>query len=40
MSNEFDMEQSLLGGIMKINSIQADVVAYALNTLNVNSFFT
>ena len=40
MSSEFEIEQSLLGGLMKLANDQSDIATYVLKTLNANSFFT
>lgn len=39
MSSEFEMEQSLLGGLMKLSNEDSDIASYVLRTLNSNSFF-
>tara|TARA_R110001599_G_scaffold138358_1_gene317642 strand:- start:467 stop:1873 length:1407 start_codon:yes stop_codon:yes gene_type:complete len=40
MNNEFEIEQSLLGGLMKLTNDQSDIANYVLNSLKPNSFFT
>ena len=40
MSNEFEIEQSLLGGLMKLSNEESDIAGYVLRTLNPNSFYT
>lgn len=39
MSKEFEMEQSLIGGLMKLNNSKSDVVGYVLRTLKPNAFY-
>ncbi len=39
MSSEFEIEQSLLGGLMKLRNEDSDIASYVLRTLNPNSFF-
>jgi replicative DNA helicase len=39
MSKEFEMEQSLLGGLMKINNSSSDIVSYVLRSLKPNAFY-
>lgn len=39
MSSEFEIEQSLLGGLMKLSNEDSDIASYVLRTLNPNSFF-
>ena len=39
MNNEFEMEQSLLGGLMKLTDDESDIANYVLRTLNPNSFY-
>ena len=39
MSSEFEIEQSLLGGLMKLANEESDIASYVLRTLNPNSFF-
>jgi len=39
MNNEFEIEQSLLGGLMKLGNDQSDIASYVLGTLKTNSFF-
>jgi replicative DNA helicase len=40
MSNEFEIEQSLLGGLMKLGNDQSDISNFVLNNLKTNSFYT
>lgn len=40
MNNEFEIEQSLLGGLMKLTTDQSDIASYVLQSLKPNSFFT
>jgi len=40
MTTEFNIEQSLLGGLMKLNNDNSDIAGYVLRTLKPNSFFT
>ena len=39
MNKEFQMEQSLLGGLMRLNNSSSDIASYVLRTLKPNSFF-
>ncbi len=39
MSSEFEIEQSLLGGLMKLTNEDSDIAGYVLRTLTPNSFF-
>ena len=39
MNNEFEIEQSLLGGLMKLTNDQSDIANYVLHSLKPNSFF-
>jgi len=39
MSSEFEIEQSLLGGLMKLSNDESDIANYVLKTLNFNSFY-
>jgi replicative DNA helicase len=40
MHNEFEIEKSLLGGLMKLSNEESDVASYVLRTLNPKSFYT
>ena len=40
MNNEFEIEQSLLGGLMKLSNEESEIASYVLRTLNPKSFYT
>ena len=40
MNNEFEIEKSLLGGLMKLGNDESDVAGYVLRTINPKSFYT
>ena len=40
MNNEFEIEQSLLGGLMKLGNDQSDISNFVLGNLKPNSFVT
>lgn len=39
MSSEFEIEQSLIGGLMKLNSDESDIALHVLRELKPNSFY-